>query len=392
MPFFAENSANKPTILSEPDTRFATSMLSTKYRKHAVPGEVLMDKTSGEIFIKRPSDEKIVSFFQNKQLYYDLLMELRMNLVNNSNVIKTPLNSNEYTGESFLYSVNFDLANLYGENLINITEMTAVPLSPSPTFKIGAKSNGFFIRIATRDCDKAVVEHATRLKDTHYNYTETDIQYRNNISMMVTIKNENINRTINKLVYAKLNQTCAVILTDQEYATVTNNREDDTALTIEFTVSCTIKDFLNPDWLSDLSMFTQSETVKSLTAPDGRVEIAETNIMAFTHNIYDSFLIRDTNNRLVVPSYAHILAMLYSDTLYEMLSITKKAVSGDSIILSDVKPETYVWVPNSIWAEKIRNVSPQGFSTNTSSITTFNALEAYFSTEIITGGVELGDS
>ena len=113
MPFFAENSANKPTILSEPDTRFATSMLSTKYRKHAVPGEVLMDKTSGEIFIKRPSDEKIVSFFQNKQLYYDLLMELRMNLVNNSNVIKTPLNSNEYTGESFLYSVNFDLANLY---------------------------------------------------------------------------------------------------------------------------------------------------------------------------------------------------------------------------------------------------------------------------------------
>ena len=56
MAFFAENSNDKPTIISEPDTRFAASMLSTKYRIHAVPGEVLMDKTSGEIFIKRPSD------------------------------------------------------------------------------------------------------------------------------------------------------------------------------------------------------------------------------------------------------------------------------------------------------------------------------------------------
>ena len=158
MAFFAENSNDKPTIISEPDTRFATSMLSTKYRIHAVPGEALMDKTSGEIFIKRPSDGKIVSFFQNKQLYYDLLMEVRLNIANNPE-FKSPISSDEFTGKSFMYSVNYDLANIHdgGEKLINIVSESQPSLS-SPTFIFGAKSNGFFIRIATRDCDKAVVE------------------------------------------------------------------------------------------------------------------------------------------------------------------------------------------------------------------------------------------
>lgn len=388
MPFFAENSANKPTILSEPDTRFATSMLSSKYRKHAVPGEVLMDKTSGEIFIKRPSDEKIVSFFQNKQSYYDLLMELRLNLVNNSNIIRTPLNSN-YTGNSFLYSVNFDLANNYRENLINLIEADAPDFYPAPKFKIGAKSNGFFIKIATRDCDKAVVEYATTLKDKNYGYTETDEQFGTNLCLLLNITNENINVDIQKSVYCALNKTCTITLTEQEYDTLTNNGQDDSALTITFGFSsCTIKNFLTDDGLNDLFLFAHINLIHGLLAPDGRVEIAETNIMAFTDSLYNSFL-EEADDSYITPSYAHVIAVLDKDTVYKMLNITKKAISAESVVVSEIKPETYAWIPNCIWAEKIRNVSSGGSVSNTTAITTFDALETYFSTQINTGGVEL---
>ena len=56
-----------PTYVAQPDMRFASGFLSHEYRDYAVKGESMVDKSSGELFIKRPTDGRVVSFFQNKK-------------------------------------------------------------------------------------------------------------------------------------------------------------------------------------------------------------------------------------------------------------------------------------------------------------------------------------
>lgn len=374
MAFFAENSNDKPTIISEPDTRFATSMLSTKYRIHAVPGEALMDKTSGEIFIKRPSDGKIVSFFQNKQLYYDLLMELRLNIANNPD-FKSPITSSGFTGKSFMYSMNYDLANIHdsGEKLINLV----VDRSPACTasFIIGAKSNGFFIRVATRDCDKAVVEYATYIKDLDPNIQAWSLN--KNYTLALVLQDLNGGHTLQKSFYGRLNETLCCVFTDQEINYVSNNGANN--IKIEFQISSLISDYLTDSFLMENHLFQVQANVAKLRAADGRVEIAETNIIGFTDNVAE----------FTLPFYAHILAFLDSDIILDMLEKTKRGVSSDSVIVSVNKPATYIWTTDCIWGEKIRNVGAAGVITNTAATTTFDALEAYFTENINLEGFTL---
>ena len=378
MAFFFFFFNDKPTIISEPDTRFATSMLSTKYRIHAVPGEALMDKTSGEIFIKRPSDGKVVSFFQNKQLYYDLLMEVRLNIANNPE-FKSPISSDEFTGKSFMYSVNYDLANIHngGEKLIDIASEDQ-PLLRSPSFIFGAKSNGFFIRIATRDCDKAVVEYATYLKDIINENTENDIKFNKNYCIRTIISNIDETRAVQRIFYGRLNETLCCVYPDSELSYVSNNGASSVKVTFSF-ISL-ITDFVSDSFLINSHYFQYQANVQKLRASDGRVELAETNIIGF---------IDDDVSQFPLPFYSHILAFLDSDIILDLLEKTKHGISSESVIININKPATYIWSSNCIWGEKIRDVSAEGVVTDTASATTFDALETYFTEPINLEGLTL---
>ena len=116
MPILVEKDV-KPTVIVEPDMRFATTFLSTKFRDYAVPGEALMDKTSGELFMKRPSDGKVISFHQNKKMIHDMILELRVLLVNNPG-FRYPNSNNE----SFFVSTNYDVIAMNNEHLIDLTK------------------------------------------------------------------------------------------------------------------------------------------------------------------------------------------------------------------------------------------------------------------------------
>ena len=353
-------------------------MLSTKYRIHAVPGEALMDKTSGEIFIKRPSDGKVVSFFQNKQLYYDLLMEVRLNIANNPE-FKSPISSDEFTGKSFMYSVNYDLANIHngGEKLIDIASEDQ-PLLRSPSFIFGAKSNGFFIRIATRDCDKAVVEYATYLKDIINENTENDIKFNKNYCIRTIISNIDETRAVQRIFYGRLNETLCCVYPDSELSYVSNNGASSVKVTFSF-ISL-ITDFVSDSFLINSHYFPYQANVQKLRASDGRVELAETNIIGF---------IDDDVSQFPLPFYSHILAFLDSDIILDLLEKTKHGISSESVIININKPATYIWSSNCIWGEKIRDVSAEGVVTDTASATTFDALETYFTEPINLEGLTL---
>ena len=76
--------------LLTPDVRFGTSFLDVSKSDIAVRGEVLMDKTTGEIFIKRVIDGKVISFAQQDTNMLDTINKLNILMQNNS-LFKVPI-------------------------------------------------------------------------------------------------------------------------------------------------------------------------------------------------------------------------------------------------------------------------------------------------------------
>jgi hypothetical protein len=155
------------TVVVQPDTRFATTFLSTKYRDHAVPGEALMDKTSGELFMKRPIDGKIISFTQDKKLLDELVLDLKVLLTNNS---QFTYNADSKNG--FCVSTNYDSTTINNEVLLNLMTDDIVTGDEEDlnklTFKVSKDSNGFFCCPATRAVDKPVIEFLANQYNTMF--------------------------------------------------------------------------------------------------------------------------------------------------------------------------------------------------------------------------------
>lgn len=173
-----DSSVKPTTTIVGSDSRFATTFLSTKYRDRAVAGEVLIDKTTGELYIKRVSDGKIVSFNQNKKTINDLAVELQILLTYHSDFIYPSDNPN-----AFYLATNYDLVAINNETLYDLTfDNITIPGGPNDinklSFKISGDSNGFFCKHTTRDSDKSFIEFLTSRYNLFFkNYNGNDPVY-----------------------------------------------------------------------------------------------------------------------------------------------------------------------------------------------------------------------
>ena len=80
-----------------PDVRFGTSFLDKKYKNFALKGEVIMDKVTGEILVKRKLDGKIKSFVQNDKYLHEMMVELRIMLNNYTQFTYPSTNDDAWT-------------------------------------------------------------------------------------------------------------------------------------------------------------------------------------------------------------------------------------------------------------------------------------------------------
>ena len=60
------------------DVRYGSTFLSVDNHKHSVPGEIMTDKLTGEVYLKRPIDGKIISFRQKSQTVYEAIQEFNI--------------------------------------------------------------------------------------------------------------------------------------------------------------------------------------------------------------------------------------------------------------------------------------------------------------------------
>ena len=337
------DSSVKSTTIVGADARFATTFLSTKYRDKAVAGEALMDKNTGELYIKRVTDGKIVSFYQNKKKINDLALDLRVLLLNNKTFIYPSENE-----EAFYVSTNYDLITINNESLHNlITDNIIIEDGPDDinklSFKLSSKTNGFFCRGCTRDIEKPFVEYLTsEYNEIIKNYTGDDEEYLNEKSKFNTnVKWEDSNATITYDVtisknetkysytglvdYINLNNTSTIILPDIIFSEV--DSFDFATITIK---SITFDKFhFIYNHIDELNEVTRDNLYK-LISLDNRVEICEFNISHFVNNATD-ILMRGNESIIAFLTVKHI-----NDYMKQMQKLV--VPSNPPVEVSSIKP------------------------------------------------------
>ena len=60
------------------DVRFGSSFLDITKHEKSVLGEIMTDKLTGEVYIKRPQDGKLISFRQKSHTVYEAVQEFNI--------------------------------------------------------------------------------------------------------------------------------------------------------------------------------------------------------------------------------------------------------------------------------------------------------------------------
>lgn len=145
---YNRSSANTQTVV-EPNSRFAISHLDRSRQHAAVLGEVMIDKTNGKVFVKRPYDGAVVS-------YNDTVRDNHAFISNLHYMYGTrPITAHD-TNKNGLFCVErtLHLADMNGGEEWNLAK-DPIWSSPLPTrrFPVHANSTGLFYKVRLRECD-----------------------------------------------------------------------------------------------------------------------------------------------------------------------------------------------------------------------------------------------
>lgn len=383
----------RPSFVYQPDTRFATAFISNEYRDFAVRGETIQDKSSGEIFIKRPEDGRVVSFFQNKKFIDDLMLNMKVSINTNADFIY-PTDSTENT-DIFYAAIDYDMMEIKDNQTSNLDVLTNPIISTYPNngntynyikFRITPESNGFLIRPTSRDCDRALIQYAAAVyNDIVASYTGSDSDYVTQKNLLtggtgngtdskwysmdsilqydiVAFRGTaQVGRVENVRAYIRINEICFIKIPDSIF-----NIGDATYFEI------TIKQF-EPTKVNFVGRKLQSLGTKitnnwtKLLYPDKKIYVNYLSVYSYIPSVSD--LIYNGNEQTIalvdVPSVCRYMVKLGS------------IITANALILSDTRPHASEWPVNGVWGELIREVYGGGLSIEHDHEIDLEALEEY---------------
>lgn len=388
----------KPIFQAKPDMRFATSFISNKYRDYAVNGESIMDKATGEIFTKRPTDGRVVSFFQNQKFIDDMMLDLRVLLTTHPE-FQHPGSTDFGT---FFLSTDYDVMSIHNEKDVDIQEndITIDNTAENPfnrlEFNISNKSNGFTINLTTRNADKVIVEYATGLYNKFfYNYRGTADQFYEEkrkfeenekwldcnatLSYDVVIKYRNIGElaTYEFTDYIRVNEKSCVTfpptLGIQELATaekVTVKIKSIKFEKLHKLLEC-------QDYIPEFD-----PGYNKLLHMDTHIYLRYITIGTFVNSASDITLL---GNEFLV-------ALADMPYVYRCMNKLASLMSESSNILSTTRPGDDIWRPNTLWAERLRDVYKNGYSINFDTETDIHQLALYLANNDDTEYVDMSET
>lgn len=350
-----------------PDVRFGAGFLDKKYQQFAELGEVLMDKITGEMFMKRKTDGKIISFIQNKDFLHDIMIEMRILMKNHTDFTYPVSDSSWFSSSQFNISdILGTTTNLLKGGSLEFSD-TALDEAKKIEFGLSTSCNGFFVRPISRATDKNIIEYLTNLYNI--NITTDGIENDNTNATLTysytvtgTSGDEELVQTYSSTQNVKINEDTFIEIPDDYklmYDSITN-------------IKVTIK-MLKINKFSEVHNYMNSESDFDMTAyndhisPDDSLVIEYLDILMFSDDIIDIPTNVNVTNVAVIPM---------SYFLKYMTKIDKLSVAG-GYIPSETRPEDGIWTVNNVWGEIIKRVNGNGSTSETDHETDIDELEEF---------------
>lgn len=377
-------SSSRPTEIISPDTRFAAAPLAYKYRDYSVPGEELQDKATGEIFIRRPADGKIVSYFQNKRYLYEQANELNIVLSSNTDYVYNR------TKEGSMYAfVDYDITTITKEERQNIltTNLIFGEGRYGIDFKLSVDTNKFICRLTTRDSDKAIIEYLTSLYDrVCKNYVGPDSTLNAEASFytiypMWDMSNALITYTVTAtdgVETKEYTHTEGVRLNDATCLDIGKNQID-----ADFISGCTgisVKlesvEYRKPRFVIDhLSYFGDvDELTRELTA----MCYSGDGLAAYVHNCGIALFADSMEDVNTNPENGTLVCVTETTFMLKYLSKMRSISTNSAVLLRVTEPDAEDWLVGVVWAEFAREISKGGATQVNPTVNTFEDLEEYY--------------
>ena len=368
----------------KPNARFGTTFLDKKYKKYSVKDEAMVDKVTGEILFRRPTDGKIISFVQNNKYLHDIMIELRM-LQENNLSFKFPTKE-----DSWFSSSDYNTFDIMGKQISALSgnsytfDKSMSQMKDKFEFHISNSSNGFFIRPISRDTDRNLIAYLTRLYDATYeryigDETEALIEkekfkdptwkYSNcSIQYDVTVTGIDTSDTNKTQTYSAINN---ITIDESNYVELPVDSFSFTFKEIKsIVVDITNVSFYKISFINKKINNTPDfdKTVyDNIKTPDNNVYIENVCVMAYEDDI------------IYVPMSENIVNVVLTDGFFTANYIGKvdKISSTGGFIVSAERPPYSKWTINNVWAESYRICRGNGEFERTDSETDWDDLEDY---------------
>ena len=367
------------TSVIEPNVRFAATFLNTDFSDRAIPDEVLMDKSTGELVYKRVSDGKFL-YYDRENFDTDIFYMQLQNIFDHSSFwIPTP-DDPTYL-KTYLMMVQYNLNQFKFDTMLpTIYEDGGINVNVNKDgFSISHDSVGFFAKIKSRPRDEAVINYITAKYDNYYeNYNGSDpdaiiernlfsdpTYLKSNVDIHFRLswfKNGSKVYTQEFIGHARANQISYIPFSG--YTTPSVKSVDSVILEI-----------------IDISMPKLKMGKKILTS---QVESMILNKSTDTDCIKllscdITATVTETEKSITMPNqnYCTILLLSGIGTVTE----TFKTVGGNDsggVLLSTEYPSIDTWRTTKLWMERMRDVVDGGELVELDSPTSFTDMEEFF--------------
>lgn len=368
-----------PKETLKPDVRYGQTFLDEQYDLKAVRGEVLIDKIDAELFLKRPSDKKIISFMRRNTYIYETINELNVQLQNSIRFT--------YPEEDSMYlSMLFHMRYIQERNEANLFERDIIfpknDMNPNREIKfyVSPRSNGFFVRAKTRDNDRK----STSFLNFEYNRLEEEgivrrpilydgLKYWRNGSaiMEYTVTTEGLSTETGQPDYVTATETVSIRLNEHTLIEFPERYN----LNLAEITRCTVK--INSLKFPKLQEAYQYYTGLPKDPSYPFHHLIEVDYCAYLKDVEIWSFVDEKTDIPATNENMFLNQIIDSSYLTEFMQKLKHVGDGNGVIPSVTRPSAAFWSANNAWAEIIREVKFGNAQTWMQSETSIGELEKY---------------
>lgn len=352
-----------------PNSRFGTTFLDIKYRDHAAPDEVMLDKKTGEIIYRR-KDGKYLFFDKESIHVYEHFSQIKKRIMSYEYWACPNASKAQYANSYFAtfitscldYEYNASETEVEAGDPIGLLHGHSLVNTNLNTFSISQEANGFFINVQTAPRDRALMGIlAGRYNAEYANYNGTDVIALQKAAMFKKFNYLESNLVLNYTVTwydtngeVRDTETADAYVTANENVLIPFKKKDIYSRSYVNSTKLKINSISAPKLVEGYDLIMENGSVSEKTMLNSVMDSPDITINSFMI----SHFFTSTDDLLVMADQSKDTSYIFSMGMDDYESVLSRVGSelANGCTLASIEPNKTTWETTRIWYELINRV------------------------------------